>query len=112
MSLSFDIVATFRRKLDQRPYETISAFQDWARKGKASDIMSKAARHGRLEARIVDAKILVSYQRALIERMKASGHSTTEEFVLEQMMNSLRRLYRSRQLLQHARLSPDQDSHH
>ena len=83
--------------------ERLSASRVWATTGKASTIMSKEAEYGRVEAQIVDAEILVANQRALIERMKGSGHSTAgEEFALEQKMNALRRLRRARLLLQHA----------
>ena len=68
-----------------------------------SNIVSKRFENSRLAARIVDAELQVSHQRTLVEQMKGGSYPTMgEEYVLEQMLNSLRRLYRSRRLLHDA----------
>ena len=73
-----------------------------ARRGKLNNV-SKRFENSRLAARIVDAELQVSDQRTLVEQMKGGGYPTMgEEYVLEQMFNSLRRLYRSRRLLHDA----------
>jgi hypothetical protein len=65
--------------------------------------LSKRFENSRLAARIVDAELQVSHHRMLVKQMKGCGHPTMgEEYVLEQMLNSLRRLYRSRRLLHDA----------
>ena len=73
-----------------------------ARRGR-SNILSKRFENSRLAARIVDAELQVSDERTLVEQMEGGGYPTVgEEYVLEQMLNSLRRLYRSRRLLHDA----------
>ena len=73
-----------------------------ARRGRLN-IVSKRFENSRLAARIVDAELQVSHQRTLVEQMKGRSYPTMgEEYVLEQMFNSLRRLYRSRRLLDDA----------